>query len=147
MGSLLGTLLCASNTYFGLQVGWVTMGSLQSALLCWILFNVARKHYPLLPGLTVSEHVMVTTIATASATMPLAAGFVGIIPALRILQAKGYTSDPPLQRPFLAPCPLKAKTMMFIKPSLEKPRRFNDAARHLLVLRQMPKCHNNKLPT
>ena len=28
-GLLVGTLLCFSNTWFGLQSGWVTMGSLQ----------------------------------------------------------------------------------------------------------------------
>lgn len=29
VGLAVGTLLCFSNTYFGLQTGWVTMGSLQ----------------------------------------------------------------------------------------------------------------------
>jgi uncharacterized oligopeptide transporter (OPT) family protein len=29
VGLLVGTLLCFSNMYFGLQTGWVTMGSLQ----------------------------------------------------------------------------------------------------------------------
>jgi hypothetical protein len=33
VGALIGCLLCFSNTYFGLQTGWITMGSLQSALL------------------------------------------------------------------------------------------------------------------
>jgi hypothetical protein len=28
-GLLVGSLLCCSNTFFGLQTGWVTMGSLQ----------------------------------------------------------------------------------------------------------------------
>lgn len=28
-GLLVGAVLCFSNTYFGLQTGWVTMGSLQ----------------------------------------------------------------------------------------------------------------------
>ena len=28
-GLFVGSLLCCSNTYFGLQTGWVTMGSLQ----------------------------------------------------------------------------------------------------------------------
>ena len=32
-GLFVGSILCFSNTYFGLQTGWVTMGSLQSALL------------------------------------------------------------------------------------------------------------------
>ena len=29
IGLLVGSILCFSNTYFGLQTGWVTMGSLQ----------------------------------------------------------------------------------------------------------------------
>ena len=29
VGLLVGSLLCFSNMYFGLQTGWVTMGSLQ----------------------------------------------------------------------------------------------------------------------
>ena len=33
IGLVLGALLTFSNMYFGLQTGWVTMGSLQSALL------------------------------------------------------------------------------------------------------------------
>jgi hypothetical protein len=32
-GLLVGSVLCYSNTYFGLQTGWVTMGSLQSCIL------------------------------------------------------------------------------------------------------------------
>lgn len=34
-GILIGSLLCSSNMYFGLQTGWVTMGSLQ---VCSTLF-------------------------------------------------------------------------------------------------------------
>lgn len=32
-GLAVGAVLCFSNMYFGLQTGWVTMGSLQSAIL------------------------------------------------------------------------------------------------------------------
>lgn len=35
VGLAVGTLLCFSNTYFGLQTGWVTMGSLQ--VVAWQL--------------------------------------------------------------------------------------------------------------
>ena len=34
-GLFVGSLLCCSNTYFGLQTGWVTMGSLQVVLRIW----------------------------------------------------------------------------------------------------------------
>eukprot|EP01083_Nonionella_stella_P301199 1032001_1 len=84
IGLFLGCILCFSNTYFGLQTGWVTMGSLQSALagygmlqLCTRL-NIGGEANKL-------ELNMIQTIAVASATMPLSAGFVGIIPALALL--------------------------------------------------------------
>ena len=96
LGCIIGTLLCTSNMWFGLQTGWVTMGSLQSALLAWVLVRLSQKYNGNVRELSVSEHVMITTISTASATMPLAAGFVGIIPALRILQSKGKGGAGPL---------------------------------------------------
>jgi uncharacterized oligopeptide transporter (OPT) family protein len=89
-GSAIGTLMCFSNMYFGLQTGWVTMASLQSALLAHGLWALCvRVRGAGCSPLTVAEHVLVTSVATAAATMPLAAGFVGIIPALRILHARG----------------------------------------------------------
>lgn len=36
-----------------------------------------------------AENVLAQTVAVAAATLPLAAGFVGIVPALRILESKG----------------------------------------------------------
>lgn len=39
----------------------------------------------MLPPLTAKENVVLQTTAVAAATMPLAAGFVGIIPALGLL--------------------------------------------------------------
>eukprot|EP00191_Tetraselmis_sp_GSL018_P012721 CAMPEP_0177604136 /NCGR_PEP_ID=MMETSP0419_2-20121207/15942_1 /TAXON_ID=582737 /ORGANISM="Tetraselmis sp., Strain GSL018" /LENGTH=685 /DNA_ID=CAMNT_0019098069 /DNA_START=135 /DNA_END=2191 /DNA_ORIENTATION=+ len=66
--------------YFGLQTGWVTMGSLQSALLGFGLFQILRSQ-GLGLGFDAAENVIVQTTAVATATMPLAAGFVGIIPA------------------------------------------------------------------
>ena len=47
-GLLVGSLLCCSNTYFGLQTGWVTMGSLQvrlavTLLLLYITLTPARE--------------------------------------------------------------------------------------------------------
>ena len=48
-GLFVGSLLCCSNTYFGLQTGWVTMGSLQvrSALLLAWPCTPATLHEPL----------------------------------------------------------------------------------------------------
>lgn len=85
-GILVGGLMCFSNMYFGLQTGWVTMGSLQSALLGFGGFKLLEPY--LSEPFTAAENVVLQTTAVATATMPLAGGFVGIIPALRILPAE-----------------------------------------------------------
>ncbi|KAK9823302.1 hypothetical protein WJX72_001775 [[Myrmecia] bisecta] len=84
VGLLVGSLLAFSNTYFGLQTGWVTMGSLQSAILGFGAFRVLQK-YHLASGFSVEENVIIQTTSVATATMPLAAGLVGVIPALSIM--------------------------------------------------------------
>lgn len=78
--------------YFGLQTGWVTMGSIQSALLGFGIFQLpwrscglGRNTRPFGP----LENVVVQTVSVATATLPLAGGFIGIIPALGML-------DPPV---------------------------------------------------
>ncbi|KAL1739880.1 OPT oligopeptide transporter protein-domain-containing protein, partial [Schizophyllum fasciatum] len=79
IGLAIGCLLCFTNLYFGLQTGWISMMSLQSAL---IGFLISR----LLPApLSAQELIVVQTTAVATGTMPLAAGFVGILPALGLL--------------------------------------------------------------
>jgi len=50
-GSLVGGLMCFSNMYFGLQSGWVTLGSLQSALLGFAALKVITALMPSRPGL------------------------------------------------------------------------------------------------
>ena len=107
----IGVLLCFSNTYFGLQSGWVTMGSLQSAILGAGFFRALQFCLPELP-FTAEENVVLQvrpegveecvtalkgsligpaplsqTAAVATATMPLAAGFVGVLPAMTQLRA------------------------------------------------------------
>eukprot|EP01133_Synstelium_polycarpum_P015631 gene15631-18571_t len=88
-GIVVGGFMCFSNMYFGLQTGWVTMGSLQSTLLGFLFFKLLESR------LTVRfnhfENVLLQTISVATATMPLAGGFVGIIPALHML----YEQDHP----------------------------------------------------
>ena len=86
-------LSCFTNMYFGLQTGWVTMGSIQSALIGYGLFQLpwrrcagrGRGYRPFGP----LENVVVQTVSVATATLPLAGGFIGIIPALGML-------DPPV---------------------------------------------------
>uniref|UniRef100_A0A6B2L039 Uncharacterized protein n=1 Tax=Arcella intermedia TaxID=1963864 RepID=A0A6B2L039_9EUKA len=76
-----GLLLCFSNMYFGLQTGWVTMGSLQSSLLGFGILKLFRAE-----NFNPIENVLVQTTAVATATMPLAGGFVSVIPAMGMLE-------------------------------------------------------------
>ena len=73
VGLGVGSILCFSNTYFGLQTGWVTMGSLQSAILGFGIFKLLER-FKCMKGFTVEENVIVQTTSVATATMPLAAG-------------------------------------------------------------------------
>ncbi|RYE96393.1 MAG: hypothetical protein EOO41_04650, partial [Methanobacteriota archaeon] len=95
VGCALGLLLTASNMWFGLQTGWITMASVQSAVLGYAVFSIKLPCCRAARPLSVDENVALQTTAVAAATMPLAAGFVGIIPALRILGNAGH--DIPLQ--------------------------------------------------
>ncbi|KAF9175964.1 hypothetical protein BGX21_005306 [Mortierella sp. AD011] len=83
VGIVIGTLLCFTNMYFGLQTGWISMMSLQSSLLGFAFFK-ALKHYLKVP-FGPAENIVLQSVAVATGTMPLAAGFVGIIPALQLM--------------------------------------------------------------
>ncbi|KAI7862292.1 OPT oligopeptide transporter protein-domain-containing protein [Spinellus fusiger] len=69
--------------YFGLQTGWISMMSLQSSLLGYAIFKPFQHRLAIAFGPI--ENVVLQTTAVATATMPLAAGFVGVIPALELL--------------------------------------------------------------
>lgn len=84
-------LTCAKLAV-GLQTGWVTMGSLQSAILGFGIFQVLRR-YGWVQDFSIAENVIVQTCAVASATMPLAAGFVGVIPAMMHLTPEENPPD------------------------------------------------------
>lgn len=76
-GLLIGTLMCFSNMYFGLQTGWISMMSLQSSLLGFAMFKpfqhmLKHKFGPI-------ENVVLQTTAVATATMPLAAGKIRVV--------------------------------------------------------------------
>ncbi|KAG0044890.1 hypothetical protein BGZ83_009835 [Gryganskiella cystojenkinii] len=92
VGVGIGTLLCFTNMYFGLQTGWISMMSLQSSLLGFAIFKAAE------PWLKVpfgpAENIVLQSIAVATGTMPLAAGFVGIIPALQMMTKEDNPSGP-----------------------------------------------------
>lgn len=83
VGLVIGVVICFSNTYFGLQTGWVSGMAMPSALIGFAYFkSVARFiNYPFTPV----ENVLVVTVAGAVGTMPLGCGFVGVLPALNYL--------------------------------------------------------------
>ncbi|PPR00882.1 hypothetical protein CVT24_000367, partial [Panaeolus cyanescens] len=94
LGLAIGCLICFTNLSLGLQSGWISMSvglhqmSIQSAL---IGFLVSRM-FP--TPLTPQEIIVVQTTAVATGTMPLAAGFVGILPALTLLSEERDGSPP-----------------------------------------------------
>ncbi|KIM29771.1 hypothetical protein M408DRAFT_22638 [Serendipita vermifera MAFF 305830] len=85
LGLLVGCLIAFTNLYLGLQSGWISVMSIQSALLGRLLGLFLTQYNPRNP-FTAKENVVLQTTAVATGTMPLAAGFVGIIPALGLLE-------------------------------------------------------------
>lgn len=83
VGLAIGVIICFSNTYFGLQTGWVSGMAMPSALIGFAFFKSVARYidYPFTPV----ENVLVTTVAGAVGTMPLGCGFVGVMPALNYL--------------------------------------------------------------
>ncbi|GAA5834257.1 hypothetical protein JCM3766R1_004503 [Sporobolomyces carnicolor] len=82
-GLCIGVLTCCTNMSLGLQSGWVSMMSLQASLLGFGIFKVL----PRIPWfskrpLSIHENIVLQTTAVATGTLPLAAGFVGVVPAL-----------------------------------------------------------------
>ncbi|KMK62621.1 oligopeptide transporter, OPT family [Aspergillus fumigatus Z5] len=87
VGLVIGALITFSNTYFGLQTGWISTMAMPSALIGFSVFKVFSKYlsYPFTP----IENVLIQTVAGAVGTMPLGCGFVGVIPALEFLVRDG----------------------------------------------------------
>ncbi|KAL4806646.1 OPT oligopeptide transporter protein-domain-containing protein [Aspergillus unguis] len=87
VGLVIGALITFSNTYFGLQTGWISTMAMPSALIGFSVFKVFSKYlsYPFTP----IENVLIQTVAGAVGTMPLGCGFVGVIPALEFLIKPG----------------------------------------------------------
>ncbi|KAI9765172.1 MAG: hypothetical protein M1840_007765 [Geoglossum simile] len=83
VGIGVGVIICFSNMYFGLQTGWISGMTMPSSLIGFAVFKTIARHlsYPFTPV----ENVLVQTVAGAVGTMPLACGFVGVMPALQYL--------------------------------------------------------------
>ncbi|GAA5922812.1 hypothetical protein JCM3775_006144 [Rhodotorula graminis] len=101
VGLVIGVLLACTNCYFGLQTGWISMMSLQASLLGFAVFKVVPQ-CGLFAGrpLTVHENIVLQTTAVATGTLPLAAGLVGVIPALAQLDPALDGGAQPLVLPF-----------------------------------------------
>ena len=83
VGLAIGVLICFSNTYFGLQTGWISGMGMPAALIGFAFFKSISRciNLPFSPV----ENVLVQTVAGAVGTMPLGCGFVGVVPALEFL--------------------------------------------------------------
>lgn len=86
VGIAIGIIICFSNTYFGLQTGWVSGMAMPASLIGFAIFK-AISPYLALP-FTPVENVLVQTVAGAVGTMPLGLGFVGVMPSLEFLLKK-----------------------------------------------------------
>lgn len=95
MGIVIGILIAFSNTYFGLQTGWISGMAMPSALIGFAYFKGLRafatqlggpfQRLGLGEGFSEVENVLVQTVAGSVGTMPLGCGFVGVVPALEFL--------------------------------------------------------------
>jgi uncharacterized oligopeptide transporter (OPT) family protein len=94
-GLIVGLVILFSNMYFGLQTGWISGMSMPASLIGFAMFRALRSCCASLPpnrvasgwfdGFSEVENVLVQTVAGAVGTMPLAGGFVGVIPGLEFL--------------------------------------------------------------
>lgn len=104
VGLVVGTVICFSNMYFGLQTGWVSIMSMPASLLGFGIFSTLLRggHVklpfspwvapsscpfcsPFLPKTNIPgsvENVLVQSVAGGMAIMPLGCGFVGVVPAM-----------------------------------------------------------------
>jgi len=83
VGLVIGTIICLSNTYFGLQTGWISGMAMPASLISFAYFKLVSRYLKL--PFTPVENVLVQTVAGAVGTMPLGVGLVGVLPALEFL--------------------------------------------------------------
>ncbi|SPQ25558.1 814f0801-f36e-4f14-8019-25b320dbc927 [Thermothielavioides terrestris] len=84
VGTVLGSLVCLANMYFGLQVGALNTMSPATALLAFAIFRSTSRWLPF--AFTPTENVIVQTIASSIAGMPVAASLTNAIPAFEFLR-------------------------------------------------------------
>ena len=86
-GAFIGSLICSSSLYYGLQSGNTNSMPLPSVVLAFALFKSLNKY--LRAPLTPTENVMVMTVAASMGGIPYTAGLAGVIPALEFLVVGG----------------------------------------------------------
>ena len=121
LGLAIGVLIAFSNTYFGLQTGWISSMAMPSALVGFAYFKGLRvlmsrlgdgfTGYGFGEGFSEVENVLVQTVAGSVGTMPLGCGFVGVVPALEFLLRPSETPQSGSDNPDIAAAlALSAKT-------------------------------------
>jgi uncharacterized oligopeptide transporter (OPT) family protein len=84
VGVLLGSLVCAANVYFGLQIGTANTMSMSTALLSFAIFKGISRWFTL--RFSVTENIVVQAIASSVAGTPLTASLWSIIPAYEFVR-------------------------------------------------------------
>ena len=121
LGLAIGVLIAFSNTYFGLQTGWISGMAMPSALVGFAYFKGLRvlmgrlgdgfTRYGFGEGFSEVENVLVQTVAGSVGTMPLGCGFVGVVPALEFLLKPSETPQSGSDDPdIVAALAMSAKT-------------------------------------
>ena len=121
LGLAIGVLIAFSNTYFGLQTGWISGMAMPSALVGFAYFKGLRllmsrlgdgfTRFGFGEGFSEVENVLVQTVAGSVGTMPLGCGFVGVVPALEFLLKPSETPQSGSDDPdIVAALAMSAKT-------------------------------------
>ena len=79
-GMLLGAIMCVSNVYVGLKIGWSMGVAITSCILAWVIFTSLSKVFRL-SEFSILENNAMQSAASAAGSMT-SAGIVNAIPAL-----------------------------------------------------------------
>ena len=99
-GMLLGAIMCVSNVYVGLKIGWSLGVAITSCILAWVIFSTLTRMFKL-GEFTILENNAMQSAASAAGAMT-SAGIVNAIPALWMLNptaaiaraSETHASDP-----------------------------------------------------
>jgi len=85
VGAGIGVILAAGNVYTGLKTGFIDAGSLTATLVSFALFAGLRRFRP--RAFTPFENNIAQTVAASAAVMAFVHGFMGPMPALKLMGA------------------------------------------------------------